>query len=236
MDLLEQQTEAFLKSLYEGPLEYEPFGSSTSPDFILSGQIAIEVTRLVRPPEHKGGKSVDTKLRPVIDALRKEIESVRIDHYETSSLVHLDINKLPNRKTSAKKIRDFLISLSSAESPAVEGHKLVEGLNLDVVPSTKRHETPFRLGSVSGDLFCGWLMCELISQCEHAIERKKNKLDQLPSSISQVWLAVGSHLTNGLDDDDICDFVELFYVDSMFDKILLINGLNALESRIIDLH
>lgn len=229
-DPLEQQTRAFLEYLGLGEVTYEPEGSGSFPDFSLGGRVAVEVTRLVRPPLSERERSPDSDFTPAMRSLQNAIESVRVKDFRASRFVDLNLNRLPQIRNTTRSLKAFLSSLP-ADHDEIERQRLNEFLDVDIYFASKKFETPFRLGAVSGRFLTGWVVPDLLGQCEYALHRKEEKLGTLPESYDEAWLAVGSHLTNSLSRESFDDFKELINVSTRFSRLILLNRRQPERSR-----
>lgn len=235
MDRLEEFVFSYLQTLGLGEVKYEPEDPGTFPDFSVGGKVAVEATRLVKPLESGGGNALETILPSVRATLRNVIEGVAQVDFEVSRFVDLGITFPLDKQSAAKRLREFLSEFAVNPTREIAGARIHPSLVVDVYRAGGAFATPFCSGMITSPQFSGWVVSDLLEQCENAVTKKETRLSTLPKHYSEAWLAVGSHLTTGLSQDSFESFSQMFDMNTRFDALVLIDENNPARSARIPL-
>ncbi|CUJ91850.1 hypothetical protein PH7735_01416 [Shimia thalassica] len=225
-DKLERHTKSYLESLKLGEVIEQPQGVGKFPDFSVNGRIAVEVTLLVAPPSDGAHNSPDTDLPSLTQSVKNVIEGVKMVHYERTRYVDVHFFSMPDqrgKKPILNALKTFLNRCADEGIREVRNHELCKDVEVDIFVGGKRCR-PFLQGGVTGDHMAGWLVEDLLSQCQHAVLRKEKKLEKFAGHYQEYWLAVGSAFSVGLPKAAFSQFVGSFDVRTNFSKLILIDG------------
>jgi len=225
----------YLKSLDIGKVVFEPDGPYTFPDFSVGGNIAVEATRLVKHLEDCGD-TLETIYPGMHASLRNAIESVAQDQFSVSRYVSLNISLPIDRISASRALKRFLIKIAEYPLHECDYIEVFEGLRARVNLAGRKQGTPFSLGIVNSPQFSGWVASEILDQCVQAIHKKELRLFGRDRDYKEFWLAVGSHLTIGLNDYTFATVEKDLKVETGFRKLLLIDGTNPAISRMLSLN
>lgn len=205
---------------------YEPDGN-IPPDFLVNGEIAVEVRRLNQ--HFKNGDAVEPlenlefKLIPRVVNLMKQYE-----HIHTSHSVYVFVNferPLKSSKEIFKKIKHALDShLSNIEQ--TKKVKINEKLSLSFHPASKRHKSVFLLGGSSDGDSGGFVVANVYDHIPLMVKDKENKVRPYFSKYKTWWLLLVDTIGYGLGDYDLQQLNSNPPIRTIFDKIILVSPLD----------
>jgi len=230
MDLLERETEKFLKHLNLGRIDYEPCGFSTFPDFSISGNIAVECTRLVTK---MGDRQLESDQIGLQDSLQNMLAKVRRGKISGNYFVSLHYSFPDDKYQFLREVREYLTDCAATGNIPTGTREISKNIAIDFVRKSDS-QYPFSLGGVLCEELSGWKLPELATQCQEALLRKERKIRSSGSSFSEYWLAVGSSLSMGLRQDEIEWLTEQIQVSKPWTRLLLIDANSAVNSKVIE--
>ena len=220
------------------PVVRHPRGDNHPPDILLGNSTAIEVTRLVKQVLHEGKEhSLETREPEIRDSFTSVVTKAKnkIIHGQsyfvsaTASLPHY------NNIKHGKAIKLALSEICPLSPGQIENIQIDDYVTLHVMLSSRLFETTFRAGAVNLIESGGWVLKELVEQAQWALDHKTSVVSDVLREYDDWWLAVGSHLTFSLDNEEV-DFVSHnLQGRNVWSKIILVDQLNLHQSKIIDL-
>lgn len=220
------------------PVVRHPRGENDPPDILLGNSTAVEVTRLTKQVVHEGKKhSLETREPKIRDSFASVVTKAKnkIIHGQsyfvsaTASLPHY------NNIRHGKAIKLALSEICPLSPGQIENIQIDDYVTLHVMLSSRLFETTFRAGAVNLIESGGWVLKELVEQAQWALDQKTSVVSDVLREYDDWWLAVGSHLTFSLDNEEV-DFVSHnLQGRNVWSKIILVDQLNLHQSKIIDL-
>ncbi|MBY6156869.1 hypothetical protein [Pseudooceanicola nitratireducens] len=234
MDFLEKATFEYLKVAFPGCIPgFEPCGPSKFPDFLVSGEVLVECTRLTFPEDDRGN-SPDTTEPRIRDALIKALEGLKFQG-QRQFLADVTIDNLPDPQELKKPLR--LFSRKILEEGIVEGreYEIIRGMYVSF--SDFEFDGPGRIQVASHSNYSGtgWVLADLKACLNATIDRKNRKLSEVDCVYSSAWLAVGSILTCATSQADLRAVAAEFSGECAFDKVLFVDYLHPQKSCLADL-
>lgn len=225
MDSSETLVDAHLRHRGFLDIVSEPDGN-IPPDFLVNGNIAIEVRRLnqndftgpaakgleeVAIPLWKKVKTVAAKMGPPING-----ESWFI-HFRYKRPVE-EWKTLEGKIISALAV--FMVSKSKTRQVIAKG----TNFELEVFCRTSNpHSDMFVLAGCADDDSGGWLLAEMETNIRHCASEKEGKVAKVRSKYLNWWLALVDYVGYGLDEFDREMFRDQVSITHTWDKIIIIN-------------
>ncbi len=242
MDASERMAEEYFRSLGIEDIKFEPDGN-IPPDFLLSGQIAVEVRRLNQNFEgtNRGVRGLEEDRIPITVWLDKFLKNLKFgEPHRRTWFVGCDFSRpLPPLSELKTQLR---VELTSFLKRVFEGNveeristKLNVGCSfkVEVFAASDLHMSAFILAGCNDMDSGGWLLPELNRNLKICIHEKSEKIRRFKSNYSHWWLVLEDQIAFGLSAEDRIYFKEMFHVNPIeFDKILLLcrwNNVNAWE-------
>lgn len=230
MDKTEEIAKRYLTSCGFSDVVYEPDGN-VPPDFLLDGKIAVEVRRLNQHEDTNGvSQGLEVSSIPLWQKMEKLVTSVNSGApYRQSAFVTYTYSRpIPPWADIESFVREWLINLQNGlagpESvlPTRRGY-----FELAAIKSSNRYDTPFIMGGCSDHDAGGFVISELKRNLEIVIREKSLKIARYRAKYNEWWLLLVDHIAYSLDADDRQDFREVVAIEHDWNKIVLINPLNA---------
>lgn len=223
MNREEEIAEAYLKSRGFEDIQFEPDGN-VPPDFVLDGEIAVEVRRLNQHHEGNGKtealESVGFKLIPMLNNLLKSYGG---ENHASSSFVCITyqrpVGKVKERIKEIKCILDH--HLTKLKIPGV--YKVNDSIEIELLPASKRHESPYVLGSMSDMNSGGFVVSEVYRNLQLVIEEKNKKIAPYKHKYKSWWLVLIDQIGYGMDEEDIESLKELEIERNSWDKVVFVS-------------
>ena len=189
MDNSERLALEYLESLKLGQVVYEPDGN-IPPDFLVGGEIAVEVRRLNENSLDASGRA--RGLEHDQYALRGLIIRVLSELGPPSSgrswFVTYDFQRpLPPFRQLKQLIRDFLVRFRDGQSDTLN-FNIGDEFRMALYPASNVHPTCFVLGGYSDFDSGGFLIGILESNLKFCIREKSLKISKYRQKYSEWWL------------------------------------------------
>lgn len=223
MNREEKIAETYLKSKGFQDIQFEPDGN-IPPDFFIDGEIAVEVRRLNQHYEHNGKadalESVNFKLIPMLNKLLKSYEG---EGHISSSFVCITywrpVGKIKERIKKIKEILDnHLNDLSGTKT-----YKVCDSVEIEVLPSSKRFESPYVLGSMSDMNNGGFVVAEVHKNLQLIYEEKSRKIAPYKHKYKNWWLVLIDQIGYGLDKASAEQIREISAPSTDWQKVILVS-------------
>lgn len=221
MDATEKLAFEHLSSLGFSKITYEPDGK-IPPDFLINGEIAIEVRRLnynrrVASGNYEGLESSQIAL---VRMMRSVLASFGPPKQGKSWFVGYRFSRpIPHLRSLKNMVHDALKAF-------LEGRRDLEGNQLEVtdrfvltlIPPSKPRETRFTF-AVSSDLdTAGWTASLLQENIKICLEEKSRKIAKFRSKYAKWWLVLVDHIGYGVR--------EPIRIRHDWNKVLIVNPLD----------
>ncbi len=217
----------FLKSKGFNNIKYEPAGN-VPPDFIVNGNVAIEVRRLNQ------NKLINNKYKPletlqykITQKITQIIQEFETDSFSTTLIVAISYSRpLKINKTLIQKIKKEINYnlLSQAKRKSV---MINENLELSFYRSDIDLGKSIILGFVSDDDAGGFVVSNIYENIKIVIPEKEMKIKKYYDKYSQWWLVLIDHISSGLDHIDKQQLLNLQYSNSLFKRIFIVSPENV---------
>ena len=230
MNREELLAKGYLELLKLDTLEFEPDGNVT-PDFLLNGDIAVEVTRLNEHIEIQGKlKRLDDESPSIIAYLKNIIKSYNAKFYDANFYVEISIRQpFGDRKKLKKKLISCLDSFEIKENVVVEKEYIVsESLSISFFRSSPNLSVPtFRVGMISEYDSGGWVFDNISTNVGHCIETKSSKIEPYYSKYREWWLVLIDTIAFG-DYEELVGELKESIDKQKFNKVIVLEGLKGM--------
>lgn len=195
----EQIAKTYLEHIGYSFIDYEPDGN-VPPDFVINGEIAVEVRRL---NQHymKGGveqplEELEYSLLARIRNLLNQYEGVEASH---SVFVGVSFERpLKASKDLLKKVKTVLDGHLSHLDQSKKV-KVKQNLTLTFYPASKRHKSVFLIGASSDGDAGGFIVADLIAHLPMIVREKEGKVQPYFSKYKIWWLVLIDNISYALD-------------------------------------
>lgn len=205
-------------------IQYEPDGN-IPPDFLLNGEIAIEVRRLNKNLFHEQEvRGAEEVAIPLWKHVKKLVVSLGPPRHDRSWLVQFRFwRPVESWRTLEVKIRRalqaFMLSPQPLRTVLVSGR----GFEMQVMPATRAYDSMFVMGGCIDENSGGLLLAEMETNLRYCIREKTRKIERVKTRYQQWWLALVDHIGYGLNDFEQEIFRHQVSIRHDWDKVLIIN-------------
>ena len=229
MNREEQLAKGYLELLEPDSLVFEPDGNIT-PDFLLNGDVAVEVTRLNEHIEVQGKlKRLDDDSPGIIAFLKNIIKSHNSKFSDANFYVVISIKQpFGDRKKVKKKLINLLDSFESKEDVIIQkDYKISDSLSISFLRGSLKSSVPtFSLGIISEHDSGGWVFENVSKNLLHCVNTKSIKVEPHLSKYREWWLVLIDMVAFG-DYDDMLDELKASVDKNKFNKIIVLGGLDG---------
>ncbi|CAL95244.1 conserved hypothetical protein [Azoarcus olearius] len=204
---------------------YEPDGN-VPPDFLVNGNIAIEVRRLNQNhfdgPTSAGLEEVAIPLWKKVKAL---LESMGPPTNGETWFVHFRFSRpVEGWKTLEGKLRSGLQTFAKAtnQNPMI----VARGQNFELevfCRASKVHEAMFIMAGCADQESGGWLLSEMETNIRHCASEKERKISKVRPKYPEWWLALVDHIGYSLDEFERELFRDQVSITHNWDRIVIID-------------
>jgi hypothetical protein len=225
MNAAEEIAAKYLAHMGYSRVVHEPEPNS-SPDFLVSGRIAVEVRRLDQASVHGGrASSLDQVAAPLREIFREILPSFGPPTAGQSWFVFYDLDRpLEEWKPLKAMLRQVLENFTKAPSDTAGRIAVCNGLNVQFCPASKAHKTFYLLGGNSDGDAGGWVIPEMVDNLKRCIAEKTAKLAKVRSKYPEWWLVLVNRIDPGLDAEDRKQIQALVPPQQDWRKIIVVNS------------
>ena len=214
----ERLVETYLISKGYKEIIFEPDGNCP-PDFVVEGNIAIEVRRLNLHLKNAAIEKLDFKLKP---ALFKIIETLKCSKYEHSAYLSIRYKRpLKVTKELKSKITEVLNQHLSCLAETKK-YQILDNLEIQVFSAGKKFDTVYHIGTILDLDKTYFVVNAVYDNLRIVIEEKQKKIFPFKDRYKTWWLALVDTIGHGMTDYDIMQFKELPSIETVFEKVILI--------------
>ena len=225
MDSSEKLVDAHLRHRGFTDVAYEPDGN-IPPDFLVNGNIAIEVRRLNQNDfSGTAAKGLEEVAIPLWKKMRALLTKMGPPTDGESWFIHFSYKRpVEEWKTLEPQLRSALAAFMAS---GIKGKQvLVKGLNFELevfCRTSKPHADMYVLAGCADEDSGGWLLAEMETNIRYCASEKERKISKVRPRYSEWWLALVDHIGHGLDDFDREMFKDQVSITHTWDKILVID-------------
>lgn len=230
MKIEEEIAKAYFKFLGYEDIVYEPNGNRT-PDFLVNGEIAIEVRRLNQFYKQKPLENVWYNISPKII---KVIESFKKENYVKSFFVGIKFKRPIKLNSSILNHIDKVLTNHPETREDQVRYFISENLQLSLFPCEKRYETPYLLGSITDYDEGGFVFGNIYNSLKIIISLKSEIVEPYKSEYSTWWLALVDNIGQGLSKDEMKQLKRSIDFDLKFDRVYIISNLRNNQGGYIE--
>lgn len=222
MDQHEKRVKSYLISqgISEQDIRFEPDGN-VPPDFLIKGQIAIEVRRL---NQNIRGESLEERSIPLFDSVSKILTEFNGRIPDKTYFFSLRYKRpLPN-KTQIKEITKSVLDEFCVNPSDIRIEiPFDDNLAYVITPATFRNNITFLMrGNIDLDRG-GWILHEMEKNIQYCSDEKNRKIKKYKHKYKTWWLALIDHISHGLDNCEQKLFAQSINIEHDWDKIIIIN-------------
>ncbi|OIP97086.1 MAG: hypothetical protein AUK56_00010 [Thiomicrospira sp. CG2_30_44_34] len=226
MDQTETIAREYLESIKLGPIIFEPDGN-VSPDFLLNGNIAVEVRRLNQHYNHNGKeKGLEENSISLYDGLETVLTEFKPKYNGKTYLIFVSFQRPVKKFKKLKPLfRKVLQHYLNNPLDAFSEHEITKNISIQIFPGTTDGENVFLMGGASDRDRGGWVLSEVERNIKICLEKKQHIINAQDQKYSTWWLLLVDHIGYGLDEINRKQFRECISIEHQWDKIILINPL-----------
>lgn len=223
MDASEGIAEKLLKHMGFKTVVYEPYGN-VPPDFLADGRVAVEVRRLNQNHDSGEGKR---GLEEVAISLSKQIE--KLAHslgppVSESWFVFFRYSRpVKPWKELAPKVKSALVAFKNQSVQTSERIFSDGTFQLEVAKASRPLQTFFRMGGRDDNQSGGFVVAEMLSNIEHCVNEKSQKIAKVKSKYNEWWLVLTDYVGLGLDDFDKQQLLAHAKRSADWDKVVVVS-------------
>lgn len=222
--------DAYLRSTGFKDIVFEPDGN-VSPDFLIDGNIAVEVRRLNQnyfiEDEASGLEESRIPLFKLIElSLGKFDEQYNGFTYWVSVRFHRPIGTgNANKIAIANALTDFLRkqSMQSLEYNI----KVTDNIYFRIRPAESVEGRVFRFAGGTDRESGGWVLNEFKMNFDYCVNEKSKNVGGRYNKYNIWWLILVDKIAYDFDKDERETIISMVRVNSFWEKVIVLNGLNG---------
>lgn len=224
MDAAEALTEKFLQHRNFTSIVYEPDGN-VPPDFLVEGNIAIEVRRLIQHEDSTGrDRGITETAIPLLAKLQALLASLGAPNAGKSWFVAVRFSRpLEDWRTLRPRLHAWLEAFKNGSQTEGAARDFGDGFTVQVALAAAPHAQLFLLGIFTDFDSGGWLLAELQRNLDICIAEKTRKIAGVRLKYPTWWLVFVDHIGLALDEFDRVQFREVVSLVHTWDKVILLN-------------
>ncbi len=224
----ERKVREFLINQGYNSIMFEPLGKSKPPDFLIEGNIGIEVRRLNK--HIKTNESIEPienlqyKFVPKFKQILKELENTDLPYSIYVSLNYKRPIKITNRLLL--ELKNSIISSTKAEIFSVN-IKFNKQITYSLYKTEFKSDQTYELRLISDNDSLGNVQDVRYDALVIAINEKSKKLKDIKSSFSKLWLILVDDIFSRVDNTTKWDLQKYPKIKSNFDRIILVSKVDV---------
>lgn len=227
MDCSEALVEKYLKYKRFSNIIYEPDGN-IPPDFLVNGEIAIEVRRLNQNLEENGKiTGLEETAIPLFQKIGKIFKGNKREYEQKTLFYSIRFTRPILKWSKAKeKVREYIDCAKSGKIELHKEYKISENLIIKFFPSGKSFDKLFIPGAYFDGDSGGWVVSEMLKNLKICIQEKEMKIAKIKTKYPEWWLVMIDYIGYGLKEDDQMQLKQNFNIKHKWNKIVLLDPLN----------
>lgn len=227
MDRSEAVVQELLANMGFSNIVYEPDGN-IPPDFVVDGEIAVEVRRLNQNFDDGSGlRGLEEVAAPLWQKMEHLVESIGETDGNSWFVFFRFRRPVPSWRHLEPKLRSALLEFSARADKRMGTIYSVPNFQLRVGKASQPLETFFQMGGMNDLQAGGFVVAELISNIRHCASEKLVKIEPYRTKYPTWWLALTNYTGFNIDDYDRKQLVEHLPQLKGWDKVLVVNPSNS---------
>jgi len=223
MDRSEAVVKELLARMGFQNISYEPDGN-IPPDFVVDGEIAVEVRRLNQNfDDGSGPRGLEEVTVPLWQKVERLVESVAETDGNSWFIFFSFSRPVPRWRDLEPELRSALTEFRTGEQRRAGIIYTSPDFQMRVGEASNPLETFFRMGGMSDRQSGGWVVAELIANIQHCAAEKLRKIEPHRSKYKTWWLALTNHTGFGLGEHERQQLRQHLPRPIGWDKVLLVN-------------
>jgi hypothetical protein len=203
---------------------FEPNGN-VPPDFLLDGQVAVEVRRLnqnfVQGTEYEG---LETAEASIFSRMQYLLQTFGPPIDDQSWWISYTISRpMPKWKEIERRLRPFLADIASSMPEDQKEIEFSGGFSVDAMPANIRLSQLFQIGGYNDFQAGGFVVAELIENINLCIAEKTRKIARVADRYSEWWLVLVDFTKLGPDREDLEQLREHVLIPSMWKRVAIVS-------------
>lgn len=223
----EQTVDAYLKSLGQGEVVYEPDGK-VPPDFLVGGRIAVESRRLNQHYEKAGrSRGLEEDSIPLQQSLERFLADFGQPRDGKTWFAFFTFKRpISPWKVLKPLVHAELERFLQRPSTDMRHVAIGSGFEISLIPSSTVDERVFLFGGNTDRDAGGWVVSEIIRNLSVYVPEKTQKTLPYRSKYSAWWLVFVDHIGYAHVQDE-AEVRKYFTHPSDWDKVLLLSPLGG---------
>jgi hypothetical protein len=228
-ELIAQQ---FLLHSGHWSVDYEPCGRDTAPDFLVDGQIAVEVRRLNQNFVSRDGRveGVEQQWRSIWKKLFELVTSFPAPLNGQSWFLSIRFRRPVDWNLLRPKIRQALNDFINQPARSACNISLSPNFRISLHPAGQVLRTFFVMAVGLDSDRGGWVGAEVLENIHLCIDEKTRVINR--SNYAEWWLLLIDRTGLGFDKNDYESLREATSFGFSFDRVLLINPYSGNDFKI----
>ncbi len=204
-------------------VSYEPDGN-IPPDFVIDGEIAVEVRRLNQNfDDGSGPRGLEEVTAPLWQKIERLVKSIAETDGNSWFVFFSFSRPVPRWKELEPELRSALLEFRFNARRRTGTIFSSPNFQMRVGEASSPLETFFRMGGMSDRQAGGWVVAELISNIQYCAAEKLRKIEPHRSKYKTWWLALTNYTGFGLGDHECQQLRQHLPRPSGWDKVLIVS-------------
>jgi len=229
-DLSESIVKQYLLGAGYTDIQHEP-EPNDPPDFLVNGQLAVEVRRLNQNEETPTGhRGLEETRIPISRRVQKVLNLLGPPVRGASWFVWYSIKRpVPSRNQLERAMREALLAFRNQPNHQRTKIHVSRAVKLEIVPASRVHPTFFVLGASADGDAGGFVLGEMERNLRICVAEKTAKIARVHHRYPVWWLALVDYIGYGLEIREQDELRQILRLEHSWDKIVIINPLNPRE-------
>lgn len=223
MDRSEAVVKELLTSLGYSNIVYEPDGN-VPPDFVIDGEIAVEVRRLNQNyDDGTGARGLEEDATPLWQRMSRLVESMGEPDGNSWFVFYSFSRPVPNWRYLEPELRAALMEFKVNANRRTGTIFSVPNFQLRVGEASNPLESFFCMGGVSDRQSGGFVVAELITNIQHCAAEKLRKTEPYRTKYKTWWLALTNYTGFGLGEYERDQLLQHMPRLERWDKVIVVS-------------
>lgn len=229
MDRSEQVVSEYLSHRGFRDVVYEPDGN-VPPDFLIDGCIAVEVRRLNQNEDTSNGhRGLENEAIPLQAKVRTLLKTLGSSDGESWYVMYRLRRPLPPWDQLEAALRSELAEFRNNTDRQATTRMVSPRFSVTLIKAGRPHPDFFVLGGFADSDSGGFVLAELSRNIRICVTEKTRKVACVRAKYPEWWLVLVDRIGYGIDQRDHEEVRQLFQFEHSWDKILLVNPLDATQ-------
>ncbi len=235
MDQAESRVRDYLEHIGITDIKYEPDGN-VPPDFLIEGQIAVEVRRLNQNTKPINGRfeGLEQDFQRISGRIEKIASRINPRINNESWFLIIEFKRpIEEWKLVKNEIRKKLKNFSESPDRKDDSIISVPSIKIELIRASWVYEKFFVMGGIIDFDSGGWVVSEMKRNIDICMRDKEQKIKGYYHNYPNWWLILIDQISNGLSKHEQNELRHYCNKETVFDKIIIVTSSGSLSGFVL---